>query len=139
MTPALTEMPPWARTCRMEVWGKRVTGRVTLTPPLLIELALTDRQRAKGLQDRTTFVGAVGMLFQFPVNDRHGIWMKRTYFDLDVSWLGEGGIIMEQHQLRALDERTVRPKNPARFVLELPANSHQFYGLKPGDWLVRLP
>ena len=53
-----------------------------------ILLADTELQRIRGLSGRSA-IGAEGMLFIFPKEDLHGIWMKEMLFPLDVLWLSE--------------------------------------------------
>lgn len=136
----LSEVPPWAKVQRAQLWGKRLLGRVALSPPLSLEVATTPAQQKLGLSERQLALPAhSGMLFIFKKMGRHGIWMRRTFFDLDVSWLDDGGRIVDLRTLTAFNEQTVEPVEAARFVLELPAGSHQLYQLQRGDWLVSLP
>lgn len=49
-------------------------------------LADTELKRIRGLSRRKT-IGADGMLFVFPREDFHGIWMKEMVFPIDILWL----------------------------------------------------
>ncbi len=49
-------------------------------------LADTEIKRIRGLSGRST-IGADGMLFVFPEEDFHGIWMKEMLFPIDIIWL----------------------------------------------------
>jgi len=51
-------------------------------------LADTELKRIRGLSGRSE-IGADGMLFLFPREDFHGLWMKEMLFPLDLIWLSE--------------------------------------------------
>ena len=49
-------------------------------------LADTELKRIRGLSGKNS-IGADGMLFVFPEEDFHGIWMKDMVFPIDLIWL----------------------------------------------------
>lgn len=55
---------------------------------LSVLLADTELKRMRGLSGRQSLAANEGMLFVFPKEDFHGIWMKDMLFSIDIIWLG---------------------------------------------------
>jgi uncharacterized membrane protein (UPF0127 family) len=119
--------------------GQKETGSPTLeTARIKIDgiifnvlVADTKEERVKGLSGRTGLDARQGMLFVFPDNDQHSIWMKDMKFPIDIIWISEN--------LRIVDiKRDASPESypesftnvwPARYVLELSAGSIDAFSL----------
>ena len=54
---------------------------------LKVELATTEKQRSRGLMDRTFLPETRGMLFVVPGDDFWSFWMKNTLIPLDIIWM----------------------------------------------------
>lgn len=89
-----------------------------------VETAAGSKELAKGLSGRPCIESNWGMLFDFAKNGQFPIWMKDMNFPIDIAWIDSS------HKVVALEinfkpstypERRVN-QNPARYVLELPAN-----------------
>lgn len=99
-------------------------------------LANTEADRVKGLSGVQSLAPNGGLLMEFDSSDTHGIWMKDMNFPLDIVWL-------DAHQkvvyivMNAPPEdpasTVYAPKDPALYVLELPAGSVKAAGIKTGD------
>jgi len=107
----------------------------------LLEIARTPKERALGYMFREEVGPREGMLFLFPGDDFHSIWMKNCKVSLDLVWLSEGLTVVH------LEERVPPcrhdpcpgyfPMRKARLVLEIKAGMAGKAGLRVGD-LVRL-
>ena len=52
-----------------------------------VEIVESERDRSIGLMYREKLDANKGMLFLFPVEGRHPIWMRNTLFPIDIIWL----------------------------------------------------
>ncbi len=92
-------------------------------PTITADIVETPKKRAKGLAGRTNLSEGEGMLFVFPENGLHGIWMKGMLLSIDIIWLSEEKkIITIAEQIHPETyPASFLPERPARFVLEVPA------------------
>ncbi|MCX8085801.1 MAG: DUF192 domain-containing protein [Rhodocyclaceae bacterium] len=97
------------------------------------EVAATPPQRMAGLMHRRSLPPQRGMLFAFPDDAQHCMWMKNTLIPLAVAFLdAEGRIInIAEMQPETLDNHCAA--RPARFALEMNAGWFKSRGLKAGD------
>lgn len=97
------------------------------------EVAATPPQRMEGLMHRRSLPPQRGMLFAFPHEAQHCMWMKNTLIPLAVAFLdAEGRIInIAEMQPETLDNHCAA--RPARFALEMNAGWFKARGLKAGD------
>ncbi len=108
------------------------------TTEIAVEIADTIPEQINGLSGRVSLPEHTGLLFVFNTIDTHGIWMKDMLFPIDVIWLDE--------QLRIVDIKRdfkpesypeiALPKQPARFVLEVPAGFSTKYLVVEGEFAV---
>ena len=90
---------------------------------------------AKGLGDRDELAENEAMLFIFPSNALHGIWMKDMRFPIDIVWFDEDWMIIdirEQVQPETYPE-VFYPRSESRYVLELNAGTVQRHGIRIGS------
>jgi uncharacterized membrane protein (UPF0127 family) len=97
-----------------------------------VEIADTPCKQVLGLSGRATLAKDTGMLFVFPSETSHGIWMKDMRFPIDIAWLDSHGKILGVEQNVAPDTypKTFGDKYLSRYVLELPAgfiDNHQIW------------
>ncbi|WP_319496188.1 DUF192 domain-containing protein [uncultured Cohaesibacter sp.] len=100
----------------------------------VVELALDDATRMKGLMFRTSLADGHGMLFDFDATEPVFMWMKNTYISLDMIFAEEDGTI--HHIVKAttpLSESVIGSAGPVRYVLEVPKGTADKLGIKPGD------
>lgn len=112
---------------------------------LHVEIAETDRARARGLMFRNSLADEEGMLFRFEVPRCYAFWMKNVRFALDIIWLDTNGRIVW------IEERAApcpadpcpmyRPATDASYVLEVVGGFVQRHGVAVGDAvdITRLP
>lgn len=106
---------------------------------LVLELAVTDEEKAQGLMFRDALPVDRGMLFVFQTDGIHPFWMKNTFIPLDMIWLSAAGAVVE---VRAdvppcrLDPcPSYASDRPARAVLELAAGAAAKHRITAGSVL----
>ena len=96
-------------------------------------VADTYEKRKYGLMNKEYIKSNSGMLFMWKDLEKRIFWMKNTYFDLDLFFLGKEGQVLEIFRnAKAFDEDQIFSKEKAMFVLELKADEHH---IKIGDKL----
>ena len=108
-----------------------------------VEIALTPQELQHGLMGRTSLDKSKGMLFVFTDIAVHHFWMKNTRIPLDMLWIDATGRIVDiiSDVQPCIDGKycpSQRPKNVAKYVLEINAGISKTNGLKEGD-LLTLP
>lgn len=99
-----------------------------------VEIARTDKERARGLMFREEMAADAGMLFIFERDDRHSFWMKNTYIPLDMIFIDRArqivGIVENAEPLTTTS-RSV--EEPSRYVLEVNAGYCRDHGIVVGS------
>ena len=112
-----------------------------------LELALTPKQRTRGLMWRRDIPADGGMLFVFPTARARSFWMAHTLVDLDLVFLDAQGEVTSLHRMKAEDpqgdsESSGRyrarlshysSRRPVQFAIELKAGTLEFLCLVPGE------
>lgn len=99
-----------------------------------IELALTPKDQAKGLMNRTEMAKDAGMLFFFPEENDRSFWMKNTLIPLDMVFIREDGTIGKVHDsAKPQDLTSIKSDGPAMAVLELNGGVAKDLGIVAGD------
>lgn len=106
--------------------------------PVKVMLADTQEERIRGLSGEMKLEATEGMLFVFPEDGRHGIWMKDMRFSIDVVWIDVEGKIVDFVANIAPESypSVYEPSSPARYVLELPAKFTDLHNVKIGDAVI---
>lgn len=103
---------------------------------LVLELALTDKEKATGLMFRDKLAADHGMLFVFDRDDILSFWMKNTLIPLDIVWFDATGRVADARPDAQPCRADPCPKfsnaRPARAVLLVNAGFAAAHGLKPG-------
>jgi uncharacterized membrane protein (UPF0127 family) len=103
---------------------------------VVLELALTDKEKATGLMFRDKLAADHGMLFVFDRDDIYAFWMKNTLIPLDIVWFDAMGRVADVHPGAEPCRMDPCPKytnrQPARAVLLVNAGFAAAHGLKPG-------
>ena len=97
------------------------------------EVAATNPARMQGLMQRKAMPQQRGMLFVFPVEAQHCMWMKNTFIPLAVAFLDAGGRIINVEEMQPQTESNHCAARPARYALEMNAGWFAQRGLKAGD------
>lgn len=99
-------------------------------------LADTEAKRAKGLSGVTELPVNGGLLMVFDTDSQWGIWMKDMQIPIDILWLDKNQkvVYIEQNVRPEVGtSKTFVPKQPARYVIELPAGGVSKAGIKVGQ------
>ncbi len=86
---------------------------------VVAEVAASPQERADGLMYRETLPDGTGMLFVFPDVAPRSFWMRNTYVDLDIAYMGSDFRIVSIKQMTALDETSIPSDAPAQYALEV--------------------
>ncbi|WP_437437201.1 DUF192 domain-containing protein [Shinella daejeonensis] len=99
-----------------------------------VEMAITPRQRERGLMHRREMAPDRGMLFAFGETRQVLMWMRNTYLPLDMLFIGRDGRIRSIHEnAKPLSEAIIDSKVPVDFVLELNAGTVRQFGIRTGN------
>lgn len=98
-----------------------------------VELAQTNRARAKGLMNRPSLPLSHGMLFVYPFAHEPAFWMKNTLISLDIIFLTSEGRVTHVHENAQPGDLTpVSGGDNVRFVLEINGGLARRIGISPG-------
>ena len=116
---------------------------ITITLPdgfkVKAELALTKAEAEKGLMDRETLPEGTGMLFVFNEETPHYFWMKNTFVNLDMLFIGADKTVNQAWEnvprsyVYTPDNQVAIRGGMAKYVLELPAKSITKHQIKTGS------
>ena len=96
------------------------------------EVAADQASRMQGLMQRRNMPPNHGMIFVFPVAERHCMWMRNTLIPLSVAFLDETGRIINIEEMKPQTENNHCADAPARFALEMNAGWFSGKGIKSG-------
>ena len=100
----------------------------------VVELALADEEKTRGLMFRTEMAANEGMLFDFGRDAPVAMWMQNTILSLDMIFIRSNGTIARvAERTTPFSTDTIPSREPVRFVLEVPAGTAQRIGLQRGD------
>lgn len=95
-----------------------------------VEVARTEEEKIKGLQEKESLGENEGMLFIYDEPQELAFWMKDTAIPLDIVFMDEDGEVISVKQGQPYDE-TLLEEDGVMYVLEVNQNS----GIQPGDEL----
>jgi hypothetical protein len=99
------------------------------------EVAHTDETRQIGLMNRAKMPLHRGMVFVFPEQRAHCMWMKNTLLPLSVAFLDEEGRVINIEDMQPQTTDNHCAAGPARFALEMNLGWFGERGIKAGDML----
>lgn len=99
------------------------------------EVAASDQNRQTGLMNRRTMPQQHGMLFVFPQDNTHCMWMRNTLLPLSVAFIDADGYIINIENMKPQTEDNHCAKVPARYALEMNLGWFSQRGLRPGSKL----
>jgi uncharacterized membrane protein (UPF0127 family) len=97
------------------------------------EVAHTFQSRQTGLMQRSGMPAQRGMVFVFPQDAVHCMWMKNTQLPLSVAFLDAQGRILNIEDMQPHTEDNHCAAAPARYALEMNLGWFRERGLKKGD------
>ncbi len=102
-----------------------------------VEMAVTWRERAQGLQRRHYLAPDAGMLFDFGKSEPVVMWMKDTPLPLDILFItADGRILSIAERTRPLSTEMIPSRWPVRAVLEVNAGTVARHHILPGDRVI---
>lgn len=102
---------------------------------ILAEVADTPAARDRGLMFRTALPADHGMLFVYPSDARHCMWMRNTYVPLSVAFVDALGRVINTDEMAPQTDAVHCAATPARYVLEMPAGWLAQHGIRAGTRL----
>jgi uncharacterized membrane protein (UPF0127 family) len=102
---------------------------------LQVEIARTERERARGLMHRISLPDGEGMLFVFERDQILSFWMKDTLIPLSIAFISYDGRILEIYDMKPRDLAPVHSSRSVRYALEVPQGWFERAGITPGDRL----
>lgn len=96
------------------------------------EVAATPETRQIGLMRRTLMPPQRGMLFIFPEQAQHCMWMRNTLLPLSVAFLDDAGRIINVEDMQPRTEDNHCAARPARYALEMNLGWFRSRNLQPG-------
>ena len=136
--PAVADAPePVAfETSRLVIGGGGIDGGGR-EYSFMVELALSERQRARGMMFREKLADDAGMLFLYEGEAARAMWMKNTALSLDILFFDrDGRIIRIEHGATPYSRRPIPSGGPARGVLELAGGTARGLGIVAGDRII---
>ena len=103
---------------------------------LCVELAISPREKSKGLMYRKDLSNTDGMLFIWKNEDRRCMWMKNTYIPLDLGFFREDLTLIEVRDLSPRSLESVCSSEPAKYALELPKGWFSSHNIENNSKLV---
>jgi uncharacterized membrane protein (UPF0127 family) len=97
------------------------------------EVAASNAARQTGLMQRTQMAAHQGMVFVFPRDARHCMWMKNTLLPLSVAFLDAEGKILNIEDMTPQTEDNHCAASAARYALEMNRGWFAARGFKAGD------
>lgn len=131
---ALGAAAAWAEMPRMEL----TAGMYRIDA----EVAADPQSRATGLMNRRSMAVHQGMVFVFPQENTHCMWMRNTLLPLSVAFLDQDGAIINIEDMQPQTENNHCARRPARYALEMNLGWFRERGIQPGvklGGIARLP
>ncbi len=103
---------------------------------LIVEIADTVEERAKGLSNRNYLMKNRGMLFVFDKPDCYSFWMKDMLIPLDFIWIKDGIVVEVSQDVKPEDyqpPRALTSRDKIDMVLEINAGLVKEFNFKVGD------
>lgn len=97
------------------------------------EVAGTFETRARGLMFREALGQNQGMIFIFPDESAHCMWMKNTLIPLSVAFIDATGKIINIAEMQPHSEKSHCASRPARYALEMAKGWFAAKGILPGS------
>ncbi|MBS0510658.1 MAG: DUF192 domain-containing protein [Proteobacteria bacterium] len=97
------------------------------------EVASTFQARQTGLMNRKMMPLQRGMVFVFPEDAIHCMWMRNTLLPLSVAFLDAKGRVLNVEDMQPQTEDNHCAAGAARYALEMNIGWFRERGVKPGD------
>ncbi len=110
--------------------------------PVIVDMAVADDEKRKGLSGREKMPQSRGMLFMFQKPGYYAFWMKGMRFPIDIIWISNDlrvvGVTENLPAPRNISSKpaTVFPPEPIKYALEVNAGWAGKHYIEKGDLLV---
>lgn len=122
--------PAFETTPTPEGWVRIGTKRIA------VDVADTPAEQQKGLGQRDSLPWDHGMYFPYERAGLYAFWMKGMRFSIDIVWIRDGRIVDVHAEVPFVPGEngpTLRPREAADAVLEVPAGYARLAGWRIGD------
>ena len=119
-------------------WGAAAASTVAVVAGdhrIEAEVADTADSRATGLMYRTAMPADHGMLFVFPGDGNHCMWMRNTYLPLSVAFLDNQARVINVAEMVPQTDTSHCAPRPARYALEMHGGWFAQHGIVVGTRL----
>ena len=86
---------------------------------LCVELAISQREKSKGLMYRKDLSNSDGMLFVWKNAGKRCMWMKNTSIPLSIAFIKEEGVISDIYNLYPFSTLSVCSTDKVKYALEV--------------------
>ena len=102
-----------------------------------VEVVSSYMTRMRGLSERGFLEEKSGLLFVFPDDNLHGIWMKEMNFNIDIIWIDKNFKIvgLEENVSPLSYPKVFEPPTQSRYVLEINSGEAKKAEITIGDTL----
>lgn len=107
--------------------------------PVVVELAVTTDQRARGLMHREHMAADDGMLFVYPSSAPRSFWMKDTKIPLSIAFIDPKGKIVRIADMQPLMKTSTKSLYPAKYALEMNQGWFEANGVATGGRVTGIP
>lgn len=102
-----------------------------------IEIAVTEKERSRGLMYRKELKQTEGMLFLYPEKQIIKMWMKNTLIPLDMIFINNNGKIMDIFKMTIPKDLTpIGPDVKLKGVLEINGGLTSYLNINKGDFII---
>ncbi|MBN1403002.1 MAG: DUF192 domain-containing protein [Opitutales bacterium] len=103
---------------------------------IAVQIAVTQREQARGLMFRKELADGDGMLFPYEAPQRMSFWMNNVPIGLDIGFFDSEGVLKEVRHMYPHDTRTVNSASDRiQYALEMSEGWFARAGVKSGDRL----
>ena len=102
-----------------------------------IEIAVTEKERSRGLMYRKELKQTEGMLFLYPEKQIIKMWMKNTLIPLDMIFTNNNGKIIDIFKMTIPKDLTpIGPDVKLKGVLEINGGLTSYLNINKGDFII---
>lgn len=102
-------------------------------PFLIVEVARTTQQQARGLMQRDSLAADHGMIFVYQGTVTTAFWMKNTYIPLSIAFVSSEHRIVDIQDMDPRSEVLHHPAQPYRYAIEANRGFYENNGIRVGD------
>ncbi|MFA6297353.1 MAG: DUF192 domain-containing protein [Candidatus Paceibacterota bacterium] len=105
------------------------------TTTLMVDLAVSEDEKIRGLSGQTFLDENKGMLFIFNTPSYPALWMKNMLFSIDIAWLDSNFNIVDIKKGVSPNTypQSFQPVNPAKYVLEVNSGFFDSHNISVGS------